>query len=564
MTALWAAALLAPLLLAGALVPRVTRGAAVALAPLACLPAGVLVAAGPPALSVPWLFLGVELELDTVSRPLLAVTALLYAVALAAARAERSGDPRLPAFLGVFLVACTGNFALLAAADAVTFYVGFAVMSLASYGLVVHSRTDRALRAGRVYLGMALVGEVLLLSGLLVAVADAGGPELPAVRQALGEPGNLPAAALVVSGLAVKAGTFPLHAWLPVAHPAAPVPASAVLSGAMVKAGLVGWLHLLPIGAVALPELGSALVAAGLVGIFGAVVVGLVQAEAKVQLAYSTVSQMGYLAVTVGAGLREPAVGAAAVAVAVVYAAAHGTAKAALFLSVPVVKAASQGRRRGLALGGVALAGLALAGLPPLNGFVAKYGLKELADAAAVPEVVLSVGAVGTLLLLGRFWTTLAAEPTVPARWTVLESGWLLLLITGPVLVWALAADAPPATPGTTLAALWAGTWPVLLGLALVALGRSGSGRRWSSRAPRVPAGDLVVVYEPAAAGALRVLDVAGRLPGQLVQSSVAVAHAVAARLPADAVEVLRLARWRAVGSLALTVLVVLAGVLLA
>jgi hydrogenase-4 component B len=562
-TGLWVAALAAPLALAALLLPAVTRAAAVRWSPLACLPAGLLALAGPAdGLSIPWLLLGVRLELDDVSRPLLGVTALLYAVALAVSPVERAGDRRLPAFLAVFLVTYTGNVTLLTAADIVTFYVGFAVMSLTAYGLVVHFRTDRAMRAGRVYLGLALVGEVLLLSGLMAAAAAAG-TDMAAVREALGDRANLPAAALIVAGLGVKAGLVPLHGWLPVAHPAAPVPASAVLSGAMVKAGLVGWLHLLPIGTHSLPELGSWLVALGLVGIFGAVVLGLLQDEPKVQLAYSTISQMGYLAVTVGAGLREASVGAAAVTVAVVYAVAHGTAKAALFLSIPVVQAAAPGARRWIALGGAGVAGFALAGLPPLNGFVAKYGLKDLAAAAGVSELVLSLGAAGTVLLMARFWLALAAGDGVPRPWSVLQSGWLVLLLAGPAGVWALTAAGPAVDVSTTVASVWAGVWPVLLGLVLVVLAVRGAARWPLRRSARPPAGDVVVVLEPAAVGALRALDEAGRLPGRAVQAVVTIAGHAASRWPGGAAELLRLPGWQSVGPLAVVVLVVLAGVLL-
>lgn len=562
-TGLWLAALAAPLALAALLLPATTRAAVVRLSPLACLPAGLLALGGPgDDISLPWLLLGVRLGLDDVSRPLLGVTALLYAVALAVSPTERAGDRRLPAFLAVFLVTYTGNVTLLLAADIVTFYVGFAVMSMSAYGLVVHFRTDRAMHAGRIYLGLALVGEVLLISGLVV-VASAAGTDMVAVREALGDRANLPAAALIVAGLGVKAGVVPLHGWLPLAHPAAPVPASAVLSGAIVKAGLVGWLHLLPIGTHSLPELGSWLVALGLVGIFGAVALGLLQHEPKVQLAYSTISQMGYLAVTVGAGLREPSVGAAAVSVAVVYAVAHGTAKASLFLSIPVVRAAPPGTRRWIALVGAGVAGFALAGLPPLNGFVAKYGLKDLAVAAGVSEVVLSLGAVGTTLLIARFWLSLAALDLDPRPWSVLQSGWLALLLAGPAGVWVLTEAGPAADVSTTMASVWAGTWPVLLGLILVVLTVRGIARWPLSRSARPPAGDVVVVLEPLAVGALRALDGAGRLPGRAVLSVVTISGHAAFRWPGGAVELLRLPGWRSVGPLAVTVLVVLAGVLL-
>jgi formate hydrogenlyase subunit 3/multisubunit Na+/H+ antiporter MnhD subunit len=460
----------------------------------------------------------------------------MYLVAFAAARVERAGDARRAAFFGVLLVAYAGNVALLVAADVVTFYAGFAIMSLTAWALVAHDRTARARRAGRVYLALAVVGEALLLAGLLAAVHLAGPtgdavPALPmaALPPALSGEAALPAVALLVAGLGVKVGLVPLHAWLPLAHPAAPVPASAVLSGAMVKAGLVGWLRMLPLGGSGHEAVGTVLVALGLVAVLGAAFVGLTQNEAKVQLAYSTVSQMGFLTVAVGAGLREPAAAEAAIAVAVVYALAHGPIKAALFLSVAARRAAVSRWRRIAVLAGVAVGALLLAGVPPGGAFVAKYGLKEVAAAAGIPDVVLSVGAVGTTLLLARVLLTLAAgEADVRRPPGAVEAGGVVLLVAGPLLTWWAAGTLPeapvPVPAAGTVGDLWASVWPVLVGAGLVtaAVAARRAGHWPAVRAVRVPEGDVVEVLEPAAVRVLAGLGVVGRLPGSLAARAVA------------------------------------------
>src|SRR5699024_2367349 len=148
-------------------------------------------------------------------------------------------------------------------------------------------------------------------------------------------------------GFGVKAGTVPLHVWLPLAHPAAPPAASAVLSGAMVKAGLVGWLRLLPSGPDqtgltdgAIPQtvaiFGWVLLVSALAGGFASAVLGVLQNDPKVVLAYSTISQMGFTTAVVAVGLIEPEFGDVTAAAAVLYAVHHGLAKGALFLGVPV------------------------------------------------------------------------------------------------------------------------------------------------------------------------------------------------------------------------------------
>jgi L-aminopeptidase/D-esterase-like protein len=107
---------------------------------------------------------------------------------------------------------------------------------------------------------------------------------------------------LLLLGFGLKAGLVPLHVWLPLAHPAAPMPASAVLSGAIIKAGIIGLVRFLPFEAGA-PGWGIALGALGLFGAFYAVAFGVLQRNPKTILAYSSVSQMGVVMAALGFGL---------------------------------------------------------------------------------------------------------------------------------------------------------------------------------------------------------------------------------------------------------------------
>src|SRR5690606_9904977 len=149
--------------------------------------------------------------------------------------------------------------------------------------------------------------ELLLFAGMTAAVAVAGRIELPAVRAAVAaSPSGPIVAGLLLAGFGVKVGAVPLHMWLPLAHPAAPTPASAVLSGAMSTAGLLGWLRVLPFGDASLPSIGIWVLAAGMLAAFAGVAAGLTQTDAKTALAYSSISQMGLLTMAVGAGLAAP------------------------------------------------------------------------------------------------------------------------------------------------------------------------------------------------------------------------------------------------------------------
>ena len=339
-----------PLLLAGAMAFRATRPAALRLAPWAALPALILAVFAPPppgiSLRLPWLLLGTELGLvDDTGRLFLLFTALLWWLGGMYARAYVSDDRYR--FFAYFLLSMSGNLGLILAQDLAGFYLFFALMSFASYGLVVHERSVEALRAGRVYIVLVVIGEVALFTALILATAAAGSTGFDAVRRELAQAESRDLIMfLAVVGFGIKAGVLGLHVWLPLAHPVAPTPASAVLSGAMIKAGLLGWLRLFPLGEVALSEWGDALMVLGLAAAFYGVVVGLTQRDPKTLLAYSSVSQMGILTMAVGLGLTAPDSYPAILTAITVYALHHGLSKGALFLGVGVVGACNTEQRR--------------------------------------------------------------------------------------------------------------------------------------------------------------------------------------------------------------------------
>ena len=472
-------ALVWPLTLAAlTALPRL-RGHEVRLLPLAPLPALWLAATGTEAVTTaPGLLLGVTLGLDEARRLLLGMTAALWLIAGLAAQ-PMAGKPHMAIFSGFWCLTLAGNLGVFLALDAVTFYVAFAAVSLAAWFLVVHDRTETAILAGRVYIVIAIAGEVCLLVGLLIGVAAAGDTEIGAVRAALGGPGGGPVAvALLVVGFGIKAGLVPLHIWLPLAHPAAPVPASAVLSGAIVKAGLFGLIVFLPPAAP-----GAVLIALGLAGAFAAALWGLSQSNPKAILAYSTVSQMGLMVVFVAAG-------GAARDMAPFYALHHGFAKGALFLLVGVMLAARTHRQRVLCLACAAAVAASVAGVPLTGGALAKAAVKPgLADTVAL---ALSLSSITTSLILVWFLERLWRVPVVAG-----PSASILPRLAPPVVAGGFAFAAPwllwTAWTGRDSGYLLGATpvldalWPVAvaLPLAVVVLRRN---------LPAFPPGDLLLL----------------------------------------------------------------------
>jgi formate hydrogenlyase subunit 3/multisubunit Na+/H+ antiporter MnhD subunit len=532
MAALIALSLLAPLLLAALLWLPAGRALGLRLAPWAPLPALVLALAAPAPfeLDLPWLLLGSRLGLDETGRVFLLFSALIWLAAGWFARAWLADDARRHGFAEFFLLAQAGNLGVCLALDAASFYGFFAVMSIAAYGLVVHDRSAAAWRAGRVYLTLALAGEVLILSGLLLA---AGAHPL--------------AVACLILGFGVKTGLPLLHVSLPLAYAATPIPGAAVLAGAMIKAGVLGWLRFLPLGEAALPDAGSAMLLAGLLAILLGSVVGLAQRLPGALLAYSSISQMGYIAVAVGAGLLAPGLWPLLLPAVILYALHHAVAKAALFLGLGVAQ--QRGATPAVMLG-LALPALALAGAPLTSGMLAKSGLKQALHGLPAPwgellPLLFALGALGTALLMARLlwlvWReTAATAPPAPG----LLAPWFVLLLAVAGLSWAMTPQLLP-TQTLNLRVLLDAAWPPL---AAAALGLAALRLRW--RAPTLPPGD---VLEPLMRGLayLRRWVTSAALPRWRLTLP-AGRRAAAARLPQLES---RLRAWAVTGALWLTLL---------
>lgn len=490
-------ALVWPLLLAALAALPVLRPRVLLLLPIAPLPGLAVALLAPHGVEtrVPDLLFGVSLALDAPSAAMLGVTAGLWALAGLYALVYLKGSAKLATFTGFWCLTLAGNLGIFLARDVATFYVSFAAVSLAAYILVVHEGTERALRAARLYLALAVFGEAAILAGLIAGSAAAGSLDVAEVRAALAtmRGGDLASAALLV-GFGVKAGLVPLHVWLPLAHPAAPTPASAVLSGAIVKAGIFGAMLLVPLEALG-SVLATLLVAAGLGGAFAAVLAGLAQANPKAILAYSTVSQMSLLLGALAAS--AVATGAPALGAAALYAAHHGLAKGALFLAVGVVAAAS-GRLRTASLVVVIALALSIAGLLPFGGALAKVALK--APLGGLAELLVTVSAATTALLLLHAARVLAAPaphtPEDPRAAARLAAPFAALAIAAIVLPWLAFSDLAerPLAYALAPANLWAGTWPVLLAAAIALLAA-----RVPPPLPAIPEGDLAGPLERAA-----------------------------------------------------------------
>lgn len=437
-----------------------------------------------------------SLAMDKPGAMLLTVAAILWIAAGAYATTWLRNTVNVGGFVVCWLMTITGCVGVFLAADIVGFYFLLAVLSVGASGLVLQGGTSKALRASAVYLGVALVAEAFLLAGLvMLAMVMPHGSLLirDAAAAISASPWRELTLALLVVGLGMKAGLVPLHFWMPLAYDAAPIPASAVMSGAVVKASALALVRFLPFDA-ALPDFGLPLAAIGFFGAFYGVVIGITQSEPKLVLAYSSVSQMGFLVALIGMGL---AVGdASSTLAASFYAAHHLLAKGALFLAVGVV-ATTGSHRLWLVLLPATVLALGIGGLPLTGGALAKLAVKPILGDGLV-DLLANLSAIGTTILMLHFLSRLAASKasipssSAPAGFAL---PWLLMFVAAVAVPWKLYSDTGIGIWSYALqpGVLWAASWPLLIGIMPgLALWRRGR------HLPKMPEGDLMALGESA------------------------------------------------------------------
>ena len=309
-------------------------------------------------IGLPWL--PARFRLDVLSAFFLAVVnggavaASVYGIDYG--RHEREPERILPSF-PLFIAAM--NVTVLAD-DAFSFLVGWEMMSLTSWVLVLSNyREPETLRAAQLYLIMASGGTLLLLLAFGVLAQVTGGYDFESIRMAQLTPhAALLALVLAFLGTGSKAGIVPLHAWLPLAHPAAPSHVSALMSGVMTKVALYGMVRIVfdLVGTVPWWFGGLMMAIGGITAVVG-VLFAIVEQDIKRLLAYSTVENIGIIVTGLGlaAAFRDsgmPAIAALAFAAALLHAVNHSVFKSLLFLGAGAVASAT-GTRDLARLGGL-------------------------------------------------------------------------------------------------------------------------------------------------------------------------------------------------------------------
>lgn len=444
--------------------------------------------------------LGIALRLDGLGAAVgLLVGVVVLAVFVHAALVPSAAGSR--SYWPLALVTVAGLQAVLVAADLFTVYVALELMTVGAVALVALGG-QKALGPALRYLLVAVLGSFAFLVAVALVYAQTGVLTLDIAAADLPQgPALATTLALVTVGLGIKTALFPLHAWLPGAHAAAPTAVSPLLSALVVKGAFVVLLRVWA-------ALGGDTGLATVVGVLASVAVvwggvaALRQARLKRLVAYSTVAQVGYLFLLLPLATAGFAPGATGPEIEVARLAwqgvtlmllSHGLAKAAMFLAAGTLSAAAGSGEvdglRGVAARApttvltFAVAGVCLAGLPPSLAFVGKWQLLDaaLTGGAWWVVVTLLLGGLLTAAATARVvMVTMRPAPDDAAPAPVAPAG--SAVTSGPAT--AASATAPEAAPETAgrarAGARSVGAWEAVPAVVLtVVVVATGIGSAW-------------------------------------------------------------------------------------
>ncbi len=328
--------------------------------------------------------LGIDLYADGLSILMLFMTVLIVAaVSCYSVFYFAGGGSRKRFFWPLWMFLWAGLNGVFLSGDVFNLYVTLEVMVITAVALVAIEGKSEALASGMRYFLVAVLGSLSYLMGVALLYASYGVLDIGMLgKTMMSDPATVIAAVLIITGLLAKTALFPLHFWLPGAHGSAPAPVSAALSALVVKAPfyiiLRLWTDVFSPGITS--HAGLLLGVLGSIAIIWGGVMALRQRRLKMLVAYSTVSQIGYLF------LFFPLSSSADAFIGCVYQVmAHALAKASMFLAAGnLIKALGNdlienlsglGQRLNISVFAFGLAGISLIGLPPSGGFIAKWQL---------------------------------------------------------------------------------------------------------------------------------------------------------------------------------------------
>lgn len=285
------------------------------------------------------------------------------------------------------LITLGATEAIFLSADLYTTFVFFEIMSLCSYVWVAQDEKPGSLRAGGTYLAVAVIGGMVLLMGIFLLYQEAGTLMIAELSTAAAGKNLWPAALCMFVGFAGKAGAFPIHIWLPKAHPVAPAPASALLSGILTKTGIFGILVISCQMMLHQETWGAFVLIIGVITMFLGALLALFSVNFKRTLACSSVSQIGFILVGVGMLVLLGEENILAARGTFLHMVNHSLFKLILFLVAAVIYQNTHkldlndirgfGRKKPLLMFCYLMGALGIGGFPGWSGYISKTLLHE-------------------------------------------------------------------------------------------------------------------------------------------------------------------------------------------
>ncbi|MDO5701957.1 MAG: complex I subunit 5 family protein [Lachnospiraceae bacterium] len=318
-------------------------------------------------------------------------------------------------YMFFFLLTLGATEGVMLSGDLMTAFVFFEILSFTSFTWVIHEQTPEAIRAGYTYLFIAVIGGLVLLMGLLLLKHSAGTLSFAELRDAVDSSGNkgeiLAAGICILLGFGAKAGMFPVHVWLPKAHPVAPSPASALLSGVLTKVGIYGILMTSLTALAGNRSFGLIVLCTGVITMVLGAVLALFSVNLKRTLACSSMSQIGFILTGTAMNLIMTAYGSHEATVTalpglMLHMVNHSMIKLTLFMAAGVVVMnvhsldlnviQGYGRNKPFFKAAFAFGALGISGVPLFNGYISKTllhegiveGIHECADLAGILSVI--------------------------------------------------------------------------------------------------------------------------------------------------------------------------------
>jgi len=327
--------------------------------------------------------LSISFFVDEISLMMSLSISFLWFLAMVYSHGYMSQEGNLKRYYAFMLLSLGATMGIVVTKNLFSLYIFFELMTVTTYVFVIHEGTPEAMYAGRLYIYILLAFGVLLLFPILATYMLTGSLDMNSAGLFLSTevtPLHMVIFVCYMLGFGAKAGLFPLHVWLPKAHPIAPSPASALLSGVLIEIGAYGMIRVVyNIFGISMitQEMWLLLAVLASINVFFGSAVAIAQKEIKTMLAYSSIAQMGYMMLGIAFLTPQGLVGS------VFHIFNHVFMKGCLFLSAGAIihqtgirnvdEFNGMGKAMPKTMLSFTIAALAMIGIPPLNGFASKW-----------------------------------------------------------------------------------------------------------------------------------------------------------------------------------------------